>query len=325
MGHCSNLHLNEWSQHIREVCGEFEAVFHQHRDLFIGEIQSYAIGQTEVAYIKSNAHYIARKKDIPDRVKQRFCFLILQNTGNMQIRNQNRTIDLKEGDIALLDPEEDIEMLPHGLFSHISVHLSREKLIRQGICEQHLGKINTCNMSGHLIKTMLHAIASESVELWRANDDGDSLEDALIALLKPLHLYTHQQELKDPVFITAERFILEHLADTDLSAVQIATHVGVSLRHLYRVFAQQNLTIQQFITEQRLIQIKRHLTDEKYKKHSITQIALRWGFQDSAHFSKKFRQYYGQTPTAYKSNYLKHQMPTLMTDTMPARGRIKPS
>ena len=321
MGQCINLQLNEWTRHIRQVCGEFEAVFNQQSNLFIGEILSYLIGKTEVAYIKSNAHYIARKQGIPDRVRERFCFLVLQNSGSMQIRHQGRSFELKEGDIALLDPEETIEMFPQGLFSHISVHLSREKLIKQGVSQQHMGKINTCNMSGHLIKTLLHAISTDSVQLWNASDDGEAFEDALIALIKPNHLYQEQPVAKDQCLIAAERYILEHLADCDLSAEKIARHVAVSLRHLYRLFAQQNITIQQYIMQQRLTQIKRQLTDASYQHQSITQIAMRWGFQDSAHFSKKFRQQYGLSPTAYKHQFYQQHRSV----TSSATGRIKPS
>ena len=36
----------------------------------------------------------------------------------------------------------------------------------------------------------------------------------------------------------------------------------------------------------------------------ITEIAFRWGFNDSAHFSKAFRAEFGQSPRAYRALHL---------------------
>ena len=299
------IHLNEWTNSIQDVCGNFQTIFKQQSTLFIGEVDAHLIGKTEIAFIKSNAHYIARKKGIPDRVKERFCFLVLQNSGRMTIHHQNLKLNLREGDLVLLDPEEDIEMFPEGLFTHISVHLSREKLLRFGINQNSIGKINTHNMSGHLIKTLLNSMSAESIALWNAQQDGEAFEDALIALIQPTHRYAHECHVqKDLLFQDAERFILEHLQDIQLSAQRVAAHVGVSLRHLYRLFAQQNITIQQYIMDQRLEHIKKMLADHNYQNQSITQVAMQFGFQDSAHFSKKFKQKFGMTPKAYKSGSL---------------------
>lgn len=67
----------EWTQHLQNVCGVFETSFDGQDSLFIGEVESYLLGQTEVAFIKSNANVIVRKKGVPDRVKDRFCFLVV--------------------------------------------------------------------------------------------------------------------------------------------------------------------------------------------------------------------------------------------------------
>lgn len=76
----------------------------------------------------------------------------------------------------------------------------------------------------------------------------------------------------------AERYIIENLAKPDLTPKLIAEHIGVSLRHLYRLFLQENLSINKYIQLKRLEKVKADLLDKRNKQSSITQIALKWGF-----------------------------------------------
>ena len=199
--------MTTWTQHIQGICGEFQTRFDRQSSLFIGEVNSFLLGQTEIAFIKSNASFVERKPEILDRAKDRFCFLILQYTGKMLMKYRSENIYLSEGDIVLLDSNEHIAMYPQGLFSHISVHLSREKLFKQGIITDHFGKLISHNMSAHLLKNMLQTMSSDNIEFWYAEEDGNAFEDALIALIKPTINYKNVQ-ICDSLKLKAERYIV---------------------------------------------------------------------------------------------------------------------
>lgn len=293
--------IEKWNQHIQQVCGHFEADFQGAGQLFIGDVESYLLGKIEVAFIRSNANKIIRYADQPDRVSQRFCFLILQYSGRMLLKYQDQTIQLNEGDIALLDPEQDISMYPQGLFSHLSIHLSKDKLFKRGIHQEYFGRLNTQNMSGFMLRNLLSNMSAENIRLWYANQDGEAFEDAIIPLIKPTILYPnldHQNQFK----IKIERFIVEHLTHPNLSPKMIAENMGVSLRHLYRFFEETQQSIHGYIQQKRLEKIAFELKDQKNKHASITEIAGRWGFSDSSHFSKTFKKYYQVTPKQYRDN-----------------------
>lgn len=307
MEHAIKSEISTWTQHIQGVCGEFETRFDGQASLFIGEVKSFLLGQTEIAFIRSNASFIERKTGILDRVKDRFCFLILQYTGKMLLKYHDETLFLSEGDIVLLDSDEHIAMYPQGLFSHISIHLSRDKLFEQGITTEHFGKLMSRNMSGHLLKNMLQTISSDNIEFWYAEEDGNAFEDALIALLKPT-IYYKNIGVIDSLKLKAERYILENLSHDHLSPKLVADHIGVSLRHLYRLFETQNQSVNKYIQMKRLEKVYYELRDLKNNKLSITEIALKWGFSDSAHFSKIFKKYYGLSPRNFRETLKVEQL-----------------
>ncbi len=217
----------------------------------------------------------------------------------MLLEYKNETLSLNEGDIVLVDPVETISMYPQGLVSQISVHLSREKLLKENISTEYFGKLITQNMSGFLLKNILKNMSAENIKLWYATEDGNAFEDALIALIKPTINYKNVHSSNN-LMEKAERYIIENLAKPDLTPKLIAEHIGVSLRHLYRLFLQENLSINKYIQLKRLEKVKADLLDKRNKQSSITQIALKWGFWDGAHFSKIFKKTYGISPKEFR-------------------------
>jgi AraC-like DNA-binding protein len=59
--------------------------------------------------------------------------------------------------------------------------------------------------------------------------------------------------------------------------------------------------VSDWIRKRRLERCREELLDPAYDTLSITQIAFRWGFNDAAHFSKKFREAYSQTPRSVRN------------------------
>lgn len=99
-------------------------------------------------------------------------------------------------------------------------------------------------------------MSAENIKLWYATEDGNAFEDALIALIKPTINYKNVHSSNN-LMEKAERYIIENLAKPDLTPKLIAEHIGVSLRHLYRLFLQENLSINKYIQLKRLEKSKR--------------------------------------------------------------------
>ncbi len=101
------------------------------------------------------------------------------------------------------------------------------------------------------------------------------------------------------VMARATAHILGHLGDPDLRPEDVARAVGLSLRQLHRIFADGDWTVERWIWHQRLQRCAQDLRRDP--KARIAEIAFRWGFSDAAHFSRAFRQGFGQSPRAWRA------------------------
>lgn len=89
------------------------------------------------------------------------------------------------------------------------------------------------------------------------------------------------------------------LSDPDLRTATIAEELGISPRTVQHVFAAMGTTPVGHVAGQRLERAAEMLTSNS--AISVTEIAFDLGFNDSAYFSRCFRQRYGKTPSAYRA------------------------
>ncbi|MDJ0836749.1 MAG: two-component regulator propeller domain-containing protein [Acidobacteriota bacterium] len=92
-----------------------------------------------------------------------------------------------------------------------------------------------------------------------------------------------------------------HLKEPDFGVNELAVELGLSRRQLHRkltaITAKTPFEILRGIRLDRAAQLLRQNTDQ------VSQIAYRVGFSQTKHFSKLFREAYGQTPSEYAARY----------------------
>ncbi|MFD8260749.1 AraC-like ligand-binding domain-containing protein [Streptomyces griseoluteus] len=106
---------------------------------------------------------------------------------------------------------------------------------------------------------------------------------------------THRRAL----LMRVRAFIDRHLADPGLTPATVAAGCQISLRHLHRLFGEEDLTVAAWIRQRRLDRCRRELADPD-SVQPISAIATRWGFSDPAHFSRVFRKTHGMSPSDYQ-------------------------
>lgn len=104
--------------------------------------------------------------------------------------------------------------------------------------------------------------------------------------------------------LRAETYIAEHLCDPNLNAASVARWMGISVRHLNRLFAARQSTLNQWIWDQRLARAGEELASPHTRSVPIGEVAFRWAFASQAHFARSFKARYAMTPSEYRRRAL---------------------
>jgi AraC-like DNA-binding protein len=92
----------------------------------------------------------------------------------------------------------------------------------------------------------------------------------------------------------------ERFDDAELTARTVAAEMGISRRYLHVLFADEGTTFTGELMSYRLQLAERLLSDPQRRHTSITEIALRCGFTNAGHFTRRFRARTGRTPTEFR-------------------------
>lgn len=102
--------------------------------------------------------------------------------------------------------------------------------------------------------------------------------------------------LLERIFQTIEM----RLSDPELNHQQVASEHGISPRYLQKLFESVDESFGHFVKLRRLERCRLDLRSPLHAQKSISDILFQWGFNDSASFSRAFREQYGVSPREYR-------------------------
>ncbi|WP_089154604.1 helix-turn-helix domain-containing protein [Micromonospora sp. NBS 11-29] len=128
-----------------------------------------------------------------------------------------------------------------------------------------------------------------------------SIDLARALLVSAARSGRHARQVFAETLLTRVRaYVRMHLADPDLTPRAIAAVHGVSVRQLYKLFADANLSLEQWVIDERLQRVRHELTQPTRRHVPIGAIAHGWGFRDPTHFTRRFKARYGVTPSQWR-------------------------
>jgi AraC-like DNA-binding protein len=101
----------------------------------------------------------------------------------------------------------------------------------------------------------------------------------------------------------AYAYITEHVRQPGLSPEVIARGTGISVRYLHQLFHGTGTTVARYLQDMRLDGCARELSSLSSRAHSISDLAYAWGFENSAHFSRVFRNRFQLSAREYRARY----------------------
>jgi len=109
----------------------------------------------------------------------------------------------------------------------------------------------------------------------------------------------------DPGYLaTARCYIEEHLGDPQLSTAEVAVAVGISKRHLTRIFAEAGEPPSLYILGRRLEVARDILSDPARRTTPVGKIAADVGFATQSYFTRAFKARFGTVPLQFRKNTL---------------------
>ena len=130
--------------------------------------------------------------------------------------------------------------------------------------------------------------------------ESEAALEAIACLLRPvLHQCDPAPSRREKQFQKIIALIDASIQSEHLRPEWLASEMGMSVRSLYRLFADKGLVVAQYIKNRRLdlcAQALQNVHDDE----KLAGIGYRWGFSDHSHFSTAFKQRFGVTPGQYR-------------------------
>jgi AraC-like DNA-binding protein len=235
----------------------------------------------------------------------------VQTSGSGMVIQDGREVRLRPGDFACYDSTRPYTLSFGDTFEQLVLHMPRALLLdRLGRTELITARAVRGNTPvGGLAFSYLRQAASVL-----GNVDAQTaarLSEISLALVTTAFADLLQREraagvaspswARTALIYRAKAVIDNHLDDPSLNPAAIADAVGISLRYLQALFQAEGTTVSDWIWCKRLERSRRRLVDPLLAHESIAQIALGCGFTELAHFSRRFKAAFGQSPSEYRA------------------------
>jgi AraC-like DNA-binding protein len=155
---------------------------------------------------------------------------------------------------------------------------------------------NISRLLGGCLSTLADDVLTSAAESF-----GTAVELTLGLLGAALTLHRESNSIapRTSLYRRLTSFIEEQLVNPDLSPTMIAQKHHISPRYLHLIFSEQGTTVGTWIRSRRLAKCRAELANLRNER-SVTEIAMDWGFNDVAHFSRSFSSAYGVSPLKFR-------------------------
>jgi AraC family transcriptional activator of tynA and feaB len=260
------------------------------------------IGSGRAMRIGNVAERVERTVRQPDATSG-FVKLLLQVRGESLVAVNAKRARLYQGDLMLIDGARPFAIEFGTDYEQLLFQLPRDVVARrherllQGVGQALRGDEPSHAMVFDALCAMVKHLDALSDGL-RARVLGSIV--GLLGALEPARVETSVSRRR---MLRALVDLETHLADPELSAERLAALQGISRRRLDSVFAEHGNSVERSIWERRLERIATDLEDPSKQTLRLIDIALSWGFNSEAHFSRAFRNKFGEAPSAYRRRH----------------------
>lgn len=292
----------------REVlCEEFTALnpVPEPADGFDSKVVVKGLLDVRVADVTSKAQTVHRGRQEISRVPDEFFFANLQLAGECLVRQDGRESIIKAGDFYVVDTTREYDLVFTD-WQILCIRLPRSLLVPLLKTPHQATAVRVCPVGGmgaitaSFMRSLLDAPEELSLECQQALTS--SLSNLLAVTLGASMDGTERSrdsvrsEMKNAII----NYVKDRVADPGLCVESAAAHFRISPRYLYKLLESNGASFGRMVIDSRLDRCAAELTSAAGVKASISKVAYRWGFNNSAHFCRVFRDRFGMSASEYR-------------------------
>lgn len=274
-------------------------------DNFRGRLRARRLDRVAVVEVSSTSHEVHRTPALIAQSGQRYFKLNLQLEGTGLLIQDNREAVLQPGDLSIYDTSRPYTLAFEENARLMVVMFPWDALSLPPECIAQLSAVRMAANGGlaAIVGPFISHLA-ENLDVLSGPSGSRLAANALDLVSTMLHseLDMSADRMKPQALLAASirEYIDANLADPLLSPATIAAAHFISTRHLHNVFHESGTTVASWIRTQRLEGARRDLRDPLLAGMPVGAVAGRWGFLDAAHFSRTFRDAFGESPSDWR-------------------------
>lgn len=280
------------------------------RNGFTGRIRTRVLADASIIELTATPQTIERAPGLINNHDKPYFIVSMQLAGSGVMRQDGREALLSPGDMAIFDTSRAYTRNYDTNFRSIVFRLPQSFLdLRPEIISQ----LTATRFSGDsgpssLVAPFLASLANNMDRL-SGNTGMRFMRNAVDLVATLLHSELGSR-MGNPasgrvnLILDIDAFIEKNLADPGLHPHSIAAAHYISVRYLHGIFQDRGYSVSSWIRSRRLDHCRRDLLDPIMAAVPVATIASRWGLGDPAHFSRLFRQTYGESPSDYRQRAL---------------------
>ena len=278
---------------------------------FFGEINTSRVDDLQFSRVRSRDHRVTRTSQRIANGREEYALIHFQLSGVSAMVQDGRDATIAAGDCFCYDSARPYTLQFRDDFEALVFQIPRQRLVgRLGQTERMTARaVRGDSLLGTLTVPFLSQLGSvvSQVDPAVARRLSSIAVDLVTAALGDLiSADEHQPSWAGTALkCRAKAVIEESLHDPELNTEKVAAVLGISPRYLQSLFHEEGQTVSDCIWRRRLERARRDLADPLSATRYVSQIAMDNGFNDFAHFSRRFRAAFGLSPREYRATIVR--------------------
>lgn len=290
---------DEWNELVSSALGELETRPVDHQRTFSGRLAHRSLSDLVCVNLRSNRLDVIRQDRFISDKREDFFKVNFNLAGTARLEQDGRQTLLNPGDWVVYDNTRPYK-LSFGDDYHQLVVLVPRKHFMARLPNIHQltvqGQTTNLKLSQASYRYLMAKGFSETSESTTADIVVDLILGSLLEAKKSATDFALSPSAK---LVLIKQFIHQHLANAELGVEMICAHMHISRRYLHHLFRSENSSVTHYIWQCRLENTKLDLQSHRTSHLTTAEVGYRWGFTSNAHFSRRFKAAFGQSPKSF--------------------------